>query len=67
MYRSSGVMTFVVAQDGSVLEKNLGPNTANIAGAMTSYHSDATWTPAASAQGASFTLPPVLNDPGAAR
>jgi hypothetical protein len=67
MYRSSGVMTFVVTQDGSVLEKNLGPNTANIAGAMTSYHSDATWTPAASAQGASFTLPPVLNDPGAAR
>jgi DUF2950 family protein len=52
MYRSSGVMTFVVTQDGGVLEKNLGPNTANIAEAMTSYHSDATWTSTASAQGA---------------
>jgi hypothetical protein len=49
MYRSSGVMTFVVTQDGGVLEKNLGPNTANIAGAMTSYHSDATWASTASA------------------
>jgi hypothetical protein len=47
-YRSSGVMTFVVTQDGGVLEKDLGPNTAKVAGAMTSYHSDATWTPAES-------------------
>ena len=53
MYRSSGVMTFVVAEDGNVLEKNLGPNTANIAGAMAGFHPDATWTPAASVQGAS--------------
>jgi hypothetical protein len=67
MYRSSGVMTFVVTQDGGVLEKNLGPNTADIAGAMTGYHSDATWTSTASAQGAYFRLPPVLNDPGTAR
>jgi hypothetical protein len=52
MYHSSGVMTFVVTQDGGVLEKNLGPNTANIAEAMTSYHPDATWTSTASAQGA---------------
>jgi hypothetical protein len=47
-YRSSGVMTFVVTQDGGVSEKDLGQNTAKIAGAMTSYHSDATWTPAES-------------------
>jgi hypothetical protein len=67
MYRSSGVMTFVVTQDGSVLEKNLGPTTANIAGAMTRFHPDATWTSAASARGVSATLPPVLNDPGTAR
>jgi hypothetical protein len=45
-YRSTGVMTFVVTQDGSVSEKDLGPNTARIARAMSSYHSDATWTPA---------------------
>jgi len=48
MYRSSGVMTFVVTQDGGVSEKDLGTNTAKVAGAMTSYHSDATWTPAES-------------------
>jgi hypothetical protein len=46
MYGSSGVMTFSVTQSGTVSEKDLGPNTANIAGAMTSYHSDTTWTPA---------------------
>jgi Protein of unknown function (DUF2950) len=44
-YRSSGVMTFVVTRDGSVSEKDLGANTANIAKAMTSYHPDATWMP----------------------
>jgi hypothetical protein len=46
LYRSSGVMTFIVTQTGGVAEKDLGPNTANIAGAMTSYHADTTWTPA---------------------
>jgi hypothetical protein len=30
-YRSSGVMTFVVTQDGTVYEKDLGPNTTKIA------------------------------------
>ena len=33
-YRSSGVMTFVVAQDGVVYEKDLGANTTELAGAM---------------------------------
>lgn len=44
-YRSSGVMTFIVTQDGGVSEKDLGPTTANIARAMTSYRSDASWSP----------------------
>jgi hypothetical protein len=48
MYRSSGVMTFIAAQDGGVSEKDLGTNTAKVAGAMTSYRSDATWVPAES-------------------
>jgi hypothetical protein len=48
MYRSSGVMTFIVTQDGGVSEKDLGTNTAKVAGAMTSYQSDATWKPAES-------------------
>jgi hypothetical protein len=45
-YRSSGVKTFIVTQNGGVAEKDLGPNTAHIAGAMTGYHADASWTPA---------------------
>jgi hypothetical protein len=44
-YRSSGVMTFIATQEGAVSEKDLGARTAKIAGAMTTYHADATWTP----------------------
>jgi hypothetical protein len=36
-------MTFVVNQEGRVYEKNLGPRTAQIAGAMTEYNPDSTW------------------------
>jgi len=46
VYRSSGVMTFIATQNGGVAEKDLGPNTANIAAAMTGYHADASWTAA---------------------
>jgi hypothetical protein len=46
-YRSSGVMTFVVTQKGEVYEKDLGDNTAALAGAMASFHKDATWRTAA--------------------
>jgi hypothetical protein len=42
-YRSSGVMTFIVDQDGIVYEKDLGPKTAAIAKAMTKYDPDASW------------------------
>lgn len=48
VYRSSGVMTFIATQNGGVAEKDLGPNTANVAGAMTDYHPDASWTAAES-------------------
>lgn len=41
---SSGVMTFVVNQQGRVYEKNLGPKTAQIASAMSEYNPDPTWT-----------------------
>jgi hypothetical protein len=46
IYRSSGVKTFIVTQNGGVAEKDLGPNTTHIAGAMTAYRADASWTPA---------------------
>jgi hypothetical protein len=41
---SSGVMTFVVNQQGRVYEINLGPETASIAGAIDEYNPDAAWT-----------------------
>lgn len=43
-YRNSGVMTFIVAKDGVVYQKDLGPNTASLAKAMTAYNPDKTWT-----------------------
>jgi len=43
-WRNSGVMTFIVNQQGKVYQKNLGPGTAKIAAAMTAYDPDDTWT-----------------------
>jgi len=40
---NTGVMTFVVNQRGKVYQKNLGPKTASIAAAMTTYNPDTTW------------------------
>ena len=42
-YRASGVMTFIVNQDGVVYEKDLGPKTSEIARKMTKFNPDATW------------------------
>lgn len=42
-YRSSGVMTFLVNQDGVVYEKDLGPRTPEIVKTLTRYNRDATW------------------------
>jgi hypothetical protein len=41
----SGVMTFIVNQQGKVYQKNLGPNTGKIAEQMKDYNPDMTWTP----------------------
>ena len=43
MYRSSGVMTFIVGADGVIYRKDLGANTATIAKALKSYNPDETW------------------------
>jgi hypothetical protein len=40
----SGVMTFIVNQDGKVYQKNLGPETMKIAQEMKSYDPESTWT-----------------------
>jgi hypothetical protein len=42
-YRDSGVMTFLVDQDGIVYEKDLGPRSAEIAKSFTRYRRDASW------------------------
>jgi len=42
-YGVSGVMTFIVNQNGTVYQKDLGPKTAEIAKAMTLYNPDRTW------------------------
>jgi len=43
-YRNSGVMTFIVNQDGLVYEKDLGADTAKLAAAMTEYNPDKSWS-----------------------
>ena len=42
-YRSTGVMTYLINQDGVVYEKDLGPSTVQLAKAMTRYQRDSTW------------------------
>jgi hypothetical protein len=43
---NTGVMTFIVNQQGRVYQKNLGPKTVKLAKSMTVYDPDDTWTPA---------------------
>ena len=43
-YRNSGVMTFVVNQDGTVYQKDLGADTVKLGAAMTEYNPDSTWS-----------------------
>ena len=42
-YRSTGVMTFLVNQNGVIYQKDLGNNTVTIAKEMASYDPDKTW------------------------
>jgi hypothetical protein len=42
-YDATGIMTFIVNQDGVVHEKDLGSDTATKAAAITRYDPDATW------------------------
>ena len=42
-YGSSGVMTFIVNQQGRVYEKNLGKDTVKLASAITEYEPDSSW------------------------
>jgi hypothetical protein len=42
-YDDSGIMTFIVNQQGRVYQKDLGPNTAKAAQKMSDYDPDPTW------------------------
>lgn len=42
-YRNSGVMTFIVGKDGVIFQKDLGPDTTHVAGAITAFDPDKTW------------------------
>ena len=43
-YRSSGVMTFMVNQEGVIYEKDLGAETETLAAAITSFDPDLSWS-----------------------
>ena len=43
-WNNSGVMTFLINQQGRVYEKNLGPRTTQIAAALNEYNPDSTWS-----------------------
>jgi hypothetical protein len=42
-YGHSGVMSFMINQDGQVYEKNLGTNTATQAARVKTFNPDASW------------------------
>jgi len=43
-YRNSGVMTFLINQDGMLLQKDLGKTTTEAAAAITEFDPDASWS-----------------------
>jgi hypothetical protein len=45
-YHSSGVMTFIVNQDGVVYQQDLGEQTSDLASKITAYNPDTSWEPA---------------------
>jgi hypothetical protein len=45
-YGNGGIMTFMVDQDGNILQKDLGDDTVNLARQITSYNPGQDWLPA---------------------
>ena len=44
-YRDSGIMTFIINENGVLLQKDVGPTTSEVASAMTEFNPDSTWKP----------------------
>jgi Protein of unknown function (DUF2950) len=42
-YRDSGIMTFIIGRDGVVYQRDLGPNTVNVAASITTYNPTEEW------------------------
>jgi hypothetical protein len=42
-YGNSGIMTFIINNDGDVYEKDLGPKTERIASRLSEFNPDHTW------------------------
>jgi hypothetical protein len=42
-YRDTGIMTFIINQQGKVYQKDLGPDTESLAAKMTAYDPDPNW------------------------
>jgi hypothetical protein len=43
-YGNSGIMTFIINQDGVLLQKDLGKTTTETATAMSEFDPDASWS-----------------------
>jgi hypothetical protein len=54
-YRSSGVMTFIVGEDGVVYQKDLGRNTDVLAKALKEFNPNSSWQKAEDEQKAAAT------------
>ena len=44
VWDQSGIMTFIVNQDGKIFQRNLGKDTYRIANRMNEYNPDHNWT-----------------------
>jgi Protein of unknown function (DUF2950) len=44
-YRDSGIMTFIMGGDGVVYQRDLGPNTVDVAASITTYNPTEEWIP----------------------
>jgi hypothetical protein len=42
-YRETGIMTFIINQQGKVYQKDLGPDTESVVAKMTAYDPDPSW------------------------
>jgi hypothetical protein len=42
-YGDSGIMTFTVNEDGTIVQKDLGPTTETVASAITAFSPDKSW------------------------